>query len=86
MRHIRFRLLVLYIVLGAVFGSLLGEIAEFLPAGVVKDFFLRSVYAGFDPTMLNLKIITFTVGFTITLNIACFMGIAIAVYILRWYR
>ncbi|KPK90210.1 hypothetical protein AMJ80_08740 [bacterium SM23_31] len=86
MRHISFKLLILYVILGALIGSLLGEIARLLPSGVVKDFFLRSVTAGFDPATLNLKIITFTVGFTFTLNIAGVLGVAIAVYMLRWYR
>ena len=86
MRHISFRLLILYVILGALIGSLLGEIARLLPSGVVKDFFLRSVTAGFNPATLNLKIITFTVGFTFTLNIAGVLGVAIAVYMLRWYR
>ncbi len=70
MRNVRYRILVLYIILGAVVGSLLGEIAQLLPAGVVKDFFLRSVSAGVDPVFLNLKIITVTFGFTFTLNIS----------------
>ena len=86
MRHISFRLLILYVILGALIGSLLGEIARLLPSGVVKDFFLRSVTAGFNPATLNLKIITYTVGFTFTLNIAGVLGVAIAVYMLRWYR
>ena len=86
MRRISFRLLILYIVLGVLIGSLIGEIAQLLPEGVVKDFFTRSVIAGFDPATLNLKILTFTIGFTFKLNIAGVMGIAVAVYMLRWYR
>jgi hypothetical protein len=86
MRRVSFRLLVLYIILGAVIGSLIGEIAEFLPEGVVKEFFLKSVTAGFTPTTFNLKIVTFTIGFTLLLNVSGIMGVAIAVYMLRWYR
>ena len=86
MRRISFRLLMLYIVLGAVIGSLIGELAEFLPEGVVKEFFLKSVTAGFDPTTVTLKILTFTIGFTISLNVSGVIGVAIAVYMLRWYR
>ena len=86
MRNVRIRFLVLYIILGAVLGSLLGEIAQLLPAGVVKEFFLRSVSAGFDPIFLNLKLFTVTFGFTFTLNIAGVIGVAAVVYMLRWYR
>jgi len=86
MRRISFRLLVLYIALGAIIGALFGKIAELLPPSVVREFFTRSVTPGFEPVTIDLKIITFTIGFTFTLNIAGVMGIAIAVYMLRWYR
>ncbi|MCP4725932.1 MAG: DUF4321 domain-containing protein [bacterium] len=87
MRRIPFRILLLYIILGAVTGSLIGEFAGWiLPEGVVREFFTRSVVPGFDPINLNLIIITLTFGFTFKLNISGLFGIIIAVYILKWYR
>ncbi|MFC1728705.1 DUF4321 domain-containing protein [candidate division KSB1 bacterium] len=88
MRHVSFRLVVVYLVLGAVIGSFLGEfVAWLLPAGVVKDFFLLGVEVGIDnPVMLNLRIITVTFGFSVKFNIAGLIGLLFAVYILRWYR
>jgi len=87
MRYVNFKLLIVYIVLGAVIGSLLGELLGWiLPSGVVKEFFLRHIDVGIDPTLLNLKVITLTIGFSFTLNIAGLIGLMIAIYLLRWYR
>jgi len=87
MRRVSYRMLVLYIVLGAIIGSFIGEfIGWILPPGVVNQFFVRHITVGIDPTLLNLKVLTLTVGFTFTLNIAGLIGLVIAVYMLRWYR
>ena len=78
--------LIVVLLLGAIVGSALGElIAYLLPSGVVEEFFLRSVHAGFSPVTLNAVLFTFTIGFTFTLNIVGIIGIAIAIYLLRWY-
>lgn len=86
MRRVSFRMLILIIVVGALIGSAVGEIANLLPVGVVKEFFLRSYANGFEPGTIDLKIFTLTLGFTFSLNIAGVIGIVIAVYVLRWYK
>ncbi|MCH8285758.1 DUF4321 domain-containing protein [candidate division KSB1 bacterium] len=86
MRRISFRLLVLIIILGALIGTVIGQIALLLPEGVVKEFFVRSVTSGFSPATLDLNVFSLTIGFTFNLNISGVIGIAIAVYMLRWYR
>jgi len=66
-------------------GSALGEVIAFLvPAGVVKDFFLKSATASIGPGTLNIIILTLTLGFSIKLNITGIIGILIAAYALRW--
>ena len=73
------------ILLGALIGTTLGEVlALILPQGVVKDFFLRSAEFGVGPATLNLVILTFTLGFSIKLNVISVIGIGIAAYLLRW--
>jgi len=74
------------IILGALIGSVLGEIiALVLPDGIVKDFFLRSAAFGFSPTEINFLIIKLTIGLAIKLNIIGVIGIIVAAYIFRWY-
>jgi len=78
--------LVLVIVLGAVIGTLFGEVVSFaLPDGVVKEFFVKSIEPGIAPTTLNVILFTLTIGVTIKINMVGFLGIGIAIYILRWY-
>ncbi|MBN2013044.1 DUF4321 domain-containing protein [candidate division KSB1 bacterium] len=87
MRKCSFAFIIFIIFLGAVIGTTLGEILGLLlPSGVVEQFFLRSALFGFEPTILNLGVFTITVGFTLKLNVIGIIGIAVAAYILRWYR
>ena len=75
----------LIIILGALIGSALGEIIAFiLPAGVVKEFFLKSAAASIGPGTLNIIILTITLGFSIKINTIGILGIVIAAYLLRW--
>ena len=87
MRRIKFGVLLLIIFLGILIGSALGElIGLILPDGVVKNFFLISVDAGISPTVIDLNLIKFTLGFTFKLNVIGILGIAIATYMLKWYK
>ncbi|MFC2089024.1 DUF4321 domain-containing protein [Calditrichota bacterium] len=82
-RNIGFIIFVIFI--GALIGSALGEIIAFIiPAGVVKDFFLKSITASLGPGTLDLILLKFTLGFAIKLNITGVLGVFIAAYILRW--
>jgi len=85
MRKKSIAFVVIVIILGALIGSALGEIIAYVvPGGVVKDFFLKSVSASLGPGTLDIIILTFTLGFSIKLNIIGVFGIFIAAYILRW--
>jgi uncharacterized membrane protein len=85
MRRKSLGFIIFIIVLGALIGSALGEILGLiLPAGVVKDFFLKSATASIGPGTLNIILMTFTIGFSIKLNITGVIGIVIAAYALRW--
>jgi len=77
--------IIFIILIGALIGSALGEVLAFIiPAGVVKDFFLKSITASIGPGTLDLILLKFTLGFAIKLNITGVIGIFIAAYILRW--
>ncbi len=82
----KFGKVVLVIVLGAVLGSLLGQlIGLVLPEGVVKEFFLRSGAINLGPGTLDLSIFSITLGFSLTVNVVGFLGMGVAIYLLRWY-
>ncbi len=77
--------IIFIIIIGALIGSALGEIIAFvIPAGVVKDFFLKAITASIGPGTVDLILLKFTLGFAIKLNITGVLGVFIAAYILRW--
>ncbi len=79
--------IVLIIFIGALIGSALGEVIAFLiPGGVVREFFLKSAQMHFGPATLNLVIFTFTLGFSLKLNVIGIIGILIAAYVLKWMQ
>ena len=77
---------ILAIFLGAIIGSVFGELVGLiLPNGVVKEFFLRSASFGFSPISIDLAVVVFSVGVSLNLNVIGVIGIILAAYILRWY-
>ncbi len=81
-------LLAIYtLTLGAIVGTLVGEILGFiLPEGVVKQFFLLSKTLSVGPGTLNIIMLQLTLGLSITLNVISLIGIGVAYYLLRWWR
>jgi hypothetical protein len=85
MRKKSLAFIIFIIVLGALIGTAIGEVLGLiLPAGVVKEFFLKSASASVGPATLNIILITLTLGFTFKINITRVIGILIAAYALRW--
>ncbi len=73
--------------LGAMLGSLAGELIKLLLAeGVVKEVFLRSIDIMLGPAMIDLVMFSITLGFTLKFNFIGIIGLAIAYYILRFWR
>ena len=92
-RSISLILLVLFF--GAMMGTLLGELLGcLLPPGLVKDFFLTSVYFdlaglfGNATSVVTIDLVMFVLkfGLEITINFASIIGLATAYYFLRFYR
>ena len=88
-------LIFLVLLFGAMMGTFLGELLGFLlPPGVVKDFFLTSVYfnlAGLfgnatGVVTIDLVMFVLKLGLEITINFASIIGLATAYYFLRFYR
>ncbi len=80
-------LLFIGLLFGAVIGTLLGDVlALLIPEGVVKQFFLQSVSLGISPVTLDFLIGAITFGFRVKFNVSSVLGLAVAYYLLRYYR
>lgn len=78
--------IIIVVLLGAMIGTLLGQlIGLVLPAGVVKEFFLKSAPLELGPITLDVALFAITLGFKITFNIVGLIGIGVAMYFFRWY-
>ena len=79
-------MLIFMVILGAIVGTAVGEaIGLILPDGVVKEFFLRSVETAVGPATFDLVALTFTIGFSIKVNLMAVLGVVFATYLFRWY-
>jgi len=64
------------LVVGALLGTMVGELlAAYLPPGAVKDFLLKNITFGLEPTTLNLHILTFTIGLMLKINVLTVVGV-----------
>ena len=71
--------------LGAMLGTLAGELIGFLlPDGVAKQFFFLGIKPGFAPFTLDMLMFSITLGIKLQLNALSALGIGVAVYLLRW--
>lgn len=78
-------MLLFLILVGGLFGTLLGDILRALtPEGTVRNFFLRGLDFGVTPPFtLDLKILALTIGFTIKINILGIIGIFLGLFIYK---
>jgi hypothetical protein len=77
--------LLVILILGALIGSVVGEVIGTLaPGGYLEKVFSRGVNPGIaPPAVLDLKVITLTLGLTMKINLASLLGIALALLIYR---
>lgn len=75
------------LLIGTMLGSLCGELIKMsLPESVVKEVFLRSIGISVGPGTLNLIMFSITLGLTLKINLIGIVGLAIAYYLLRFWR
>ena len=77
--------LLVIVILGALIGSVIGEVIGTLaPGGYVEKVFSQGVNPGITPpAVLDLKVITLTLGLTVKINLASLLGIVLALLIYR---
>jgi len=73
--------------LGVVLGSVVGEvIGLLLPEGeVLRDLFVKGREFQVGPVFIDLIVFTFSVGFSLKVNLVSVLGIVIVAFLLRWY-
>ncbi|OGJ93721.1 MAG: hypothetical protein A2487_06540 [Candidatus Raymondbacteria bacterium RifOxyC12_full_50_8] len=83
--------LVLVVVVGLIIGSVLGQVVgNLLPDSTPRTFLLGSYSPSFgfdnDTFLIDLYVIKIKMGLKFTFNIMGLIGLAISVYLFRWYK
>ena len=83
----RIGLVALAFFLGVVLGSVVGElIGLLLPEGnVIRELFISGKEFSVSPVTVNLIVFTFTVGFSLKVNLISVLGIIFVALLLRIY-
>lgn len=83
----RIGMVALVFFLGVVLGSVVGElIGLLLPQGsVIRELFVKGKEFQVGPVMLDLVVFTFTVGFSLKVNLVSVLGIILVAFLLRLY-
>jgi len=77
--------LLVILILGALIGSVIGEvIGSLAPGGYLEAVFSKGISPGLaPPAVLDLKVLTLTLGLTMKINLASLLGIVLALLIYR---
>ncbi len=83
----RIGLVALVFFLGVVLGSVVGEvIGHILPSdNVIRELFVSGKEFQVGPVYCNLVVFTFTIGFSLKVNLVSVLGIILVAFLLRWY-
>lgn len=73
--------------LGIVVGTVVGEVIGIvLPEGkVIRDVFVNSTNFHAGPLHIDLVVFSFTIGFSLRVNLMSAVGIFLVALLLRWY-
>ena len=79
------RYLLLFIFIGGLLGSVLGEILQIVsPQGAVQSIFGEALSLGLDPPVaMNLVLFKFTLGFLVKINLLSVLGMLLGAYIYK---
>ncbi len=73
----------LWVILGSVVGDLIGLM---LPEGnVIRELFTSGKEFSVSPVTVNLIVFTFTIGFSLEVNLISVLGIVVVALLLRMY-
>jgi hypothetical protein len=73
--------------LGVVLGSVVGELIGLLLSedNVIRELFVSGKEFRVGPAHLDLIVFTFTIGFTLKVNLVSVLGIIVVAFLLRMY-
>lgn len=78
--------IIVALVLGAIFGGLIGDIVgTFLPPSGAKTVFSKSIEVGFDTIKVDFYAIAFTFGLTIKINFMSVLVVLLVIIYFRWW-
>lgn len=71
-----------FTVFGGIVGGILGEILRVIsPPGILHDIFLKGYHIGINPPLtIDIHMLTFTIGFTLQVNLLTLLGIILGIY------
>ncbi len=78
-------MLIFFVVIGGLFGGLLGEVLRTIaPDGPLQVFFSKAYGVGIDPPLtLDLRLVTMTLGFTLRISVFNILGILLGIYVYK---
>ncbi|MFQ5452671.1 MAG: hypothetical protein ACE5D6_00605 [Candidatus Zixiibacteriota bacterium] len=78
--------IIIALVLGAVFGGLIGDIiGTYLPPGAAKTVFTKSIIIGFDTMKVDIYAIAFTFGLKLKINFISMLVVLLVIIYFRWW-
>jgi len=78
--------IIIALVLGAVFGGLLGDIiGTYLPEGAARTLFTKSIEIGFNTMRIDLYAISFTIGLMLKINFMSMLMVLLVIVYFRWW-
>lgn len=78
--------IIIALVLGAVFGGLLGDIiGTYLPEGAARTLFTKSIEIGFNTMRLDLYAMSFTIGLMLKINFMSMLMVLLVIVYFRWW-
>jgi hypothetical protein len=77
-----FRLLLFFVLLGGFLGGILSEVLQRLsPEGFLPEIFIKGFSIGLNPPfVIDLHLLTFTIGFTLQINLLTLLGIFLGIF------
>ncbi len=80
------KVLIILLIIGMIIGSVIGKvIGVLLPDVIVKDVLITPAVIALSPTTIDLRVIQFTLGLTLRINVMGVAGILLGFFLFKKY-